>query len=172
MHSFPCILRLRRPVTRCPAAFSLVEVTLALGIMSFALVSLIGLLPVGLSTFHDSVDSSTGTQIAQRLLDEAQQTDFDQLIATAQKPTVRYFDDQGNELLPAKKAAAIYDTNLVVSPATTLPGAMSNQNLATVLLQIAKNPGNQVIASGSDYRWIPTASLTISSYAANVARNK
>lgn len=154
----------------CLAAFSLVEVTLALGIMSFALVGLIGLLPVGLSTFRSAMDNSISTQISQRLLNEAGQTDFDQLLATPQ--TVRYFDDQGNELTAANKARAIYHTNLVVAPATALPGAVPNQNLATVFLQIANNPGSKPVTSGANYHWTASPGLTISAYAVNVARNK
>lgn len=158
---------------RRPFAFSLVEVTFALGIMSFALVGLMGLLPVGVSTFHSATDSSTGTQIAQRLLNEAQQTDFDQLVAPGPTPlTFRYFDDQGNEVTPANKSQAIYYTNLVVLPSTTLPGAASNQNLATLSLQIANNPGGRAMASAANVLWSATPGLTISSYAASVARAK
>lgn len=138
--------------------------------MGFALVSLIGLLPVGLSTFRNAADNSACTQIAQRLLGEAQQTDFDRLILTPQ--TLRYFDDQGSELLPAKKSQAIYYTNLVVTQSTTLPGSSPNQNLATVFLQIANNPGGRAITTGGDYHWTAPAGMAISCYAANVARNK
>ena len=162
-------LRSRRTINRGIAAFSLVEVTLALGIMSFALVGLMGLLPLGLSTSRKSVVTATGAQIAQRLIDEAEQTDFNQLIATAQ--TIRYFDDQGNEL--ASNTGAMYNTNLVVVATTTLPGATAaNPNLATIFLQVANNPGNQAIASGTNYHWTAVSGVTITSYAANVARNE
>ena len=151
-------------------AFSLVEVTLALGIMGFALVALLGLLPAGLSTFHSATVNSTGTQIAQRLLNEAQQTDFDQLVATV--PMVRYFDDQGDELTAANKAQAIYNTNVVVAPSTTLPGGAANPNLATVFVQVADDPGSVPLTSDANKHWVASAGMTISAYAANVARSK
>ncbi len=64
---------------RAQRAFSLVEVVLALGIIAFAFVANIGMLPVGLQTFRDSADKTQTTQIAQNLLAEAQQTPFENL---------------------------------------------------------------------------------------------
>ncbi len=43
-------------------AFSLIEVTLALGIVSFALVAVLGLLPTGLNTQRQAVNQSFGVQ--------------------------------------------------------------------------------------------------------------
>lgn len=43
-------------------AFSLIEVTLALGIISFALVAVMALLPTGLNTQRQAVDQSFGVQ--------------------------------------------------------------------------------------------------------------
>ena len=45
-------------------AFSLVEVTLALGITAFCLVSLLGLLPVGLNVNRNSVEQTAAASIA------------------------------------------------------------------------------------------------------------
>ena len=44
-------------------AFSLVEVTLALGIIAFALVAILGLLPVGMKTAQDSHEQARATDI-------------------------------------------------------------------------------------------------------------
>ena len=88
--------------------FSLVETALALGIVSFAFVALIGLLPTGLTTFRQAMDTSVGAQIAQRIVSEAQETDFQILLASASlkdrgegaqffRLPLRYFDEQGNE---------------------------------------------------------------------------
>ncbi len=46
-----------------PRAFSLVEVTLALGIVSFALLAILGLLPVGLKSAQDSSEQARATDI-------------------------------------------------------------------------------------------------------------
>ncbi len=46
------------------AAFSLVEVTLALGIMAFCMVAVFGLLPTGLNTSRDAIAQTTAANIA------------------------------------------------------------------------------------------------------------
>jgi type II secretory pathway pseudopilin PulG len=46
-------------------AFSLVEVTLALGVVAFALVAILGIVPVGLNSGRESVDASHTGLIAQ-----------------------------------------------------------------------------------------------------------
>ena len=45
------------------AGFSLIEVTIALGIISFALVAIIGLLPVGLNSQKQGADQSRAIQV-------------------------------------------------------------------------------------------------------------
>jgi type II secretory pathway pseudopilin PulG len=48
--------------------FSLVEVVLALGVVSFAIVAILGLIPTGLQTSHSSQDETRASQIAQSIL--------------------------------------------------------------------------------------------------------
>src|SRR3954451_24442826 len=49
-------------------AFSLVEVVLALGVVSFAIVAILGVIPVGLRTGHSAQDQTRSAQIAQDIL--------------------------------------------------------------------------------------------------------
>jgi uncharacterized protein (TIGR02598 family) len=49
-------------------AFSLVEVVLALGVISFAIVAILGVFPLGLSTGHSAQDETRAPQIAQMIL--------------------------------------------------------------------------------------------------------
>ena len=91
--------------------FSLVEIALAVGIVAFAFVGLMGLLPVGLAHFRTAIDASVGSQIFQRVVTDLEQMEFDTLLALGDtapeskgdffvlKP--RYFDDQGAEVAPA-----------------------------------------------------------------------
>lgn len=48
-------------------AFTLVEVTLALGVVSFGLLSLLGLLPMGLLLMRDAVSQTTCSHIVQKV---------------------------------------------------------------------------------------------------------
>lgn len=56
--------------------FSLIEVVLALGILSFALVGLFGALPFGLGVFRQAIDQTVSAQIAQEVTGMIQRTPF------------------------------------------------------------------------------------------------
>jgi uncharacterized protein (TIGR02598 family) len=49
--------------------FSLIEVTLAIGIVAFALIAILGLVPVGLNSGRESIDSTHTPLIAQDVFD-------------------------------------------------------------------------------------------------------
>ena len=98
------------------SGFSLVEISLALAIIAIALVALIGLLPSGLNNFRDAMDAQTAGEIFQRVVADAQETDFDALVypeklIPPQSPwqrggagtqfyrlPLRHFDSQGTEV--------------------------------------------------------------------------
>jgi uncharacterized protein (TIGR02598 family) len=134
------------------AAFSLVEVTLAVGIFGFAFTMIVGLIPAGLITFRQAMDASVTSQICQRVINDAQQTDFDAL--TSGGNSTRYFDDQGYE--SATSTNAIYKVETSVTGSTQMPGNATTTNLATVKIAIKSNPGG----------------VQISSYSGLVSRNK
>lgn len=90
------------------SGFSLVEVVLALTIVAFAFVGLMGLLPTGLGNFRSAVDRTMSGQIFQRVLTDAEQADFDTVLAQGASKggeffefPIRYFDEQGVEVVPA-----------------------------------------------------------------------
>ena len=147
-----------------PAAFTLVEVVLAIGIIAFAFVGLLALMPVGLTNFRHAIDISVGSQIIQRLVDEAQQTDYTTLVST---PVARrYFDDQGNEVTDI--GTSIYTVEVSVIAPTTLPNTSTpaTESLATVTLKIANNPGHNNAPFDS------TTKTPYSTYTALIARNQ
>lgn len=95
--------------------FSLVEVTLSIGVVAFAFLSLMALLPGGMEIFREAMDTTVTAQIAQRITTELQETDFHTLLEEAEldpesaDPVTRlesiygtlphrFFDDQGNEV--------------------------------------------------------------------------
>lgn len=153
---------------RMQRGFSLVEVALAVAIFAFAFVGIFALLPAGLNQFHQALNTSVASQITQRILSEAQESDFDSLIAggtgdanetilakNALDPssTVRWFDEQANELTSA--SGAIYHALTRVTPASALPktgtSTLDNPHIATVTVQVANNPSGRALAfeSGS-----------------------
>ena len=122
------------------SGFTLIEVTFALGVMSFAFVGLLGLIPAGLQSFRSAIDTSVRSQIVQRVSSEAMQTDFDLLVSSS--PADRYFDDQGAEVSPQRST---YQVRVSVASKTELPAISTmaeNPQLATVRIRIANNPGH------------------------------
>ena len=131
---------------RSRLGFSLVEVVVAIGIAASTITLMIGLLPAGLSNFRDALNTTVTSQIGQRLLYEAGQTDYAVLTAApATKPT-RYFDDEGTEL--PDETGAIYHALTRVQNSTAIPSAVggaAQNNLATVLVQVVLNPENRTL---------------------------
>jgi uncharacterized protein (TIGR02598 family) len=97
-------------------AFSLVEVVVALGVIAFAIVAIIGLVPTGLQTSHSSQDETRAAQIAQLLfasLVSQSQTQFENIqlpvtpaapldlsksTSTATAPAVQLYADNSGQL--------------------------------------------------------------------------
>lgn len=165
---------------------------MAIGIVSFAFLTIVGLIPTGLKTFHSAIDTSVGGQIFQRVMNEVQQTDFDVLVDRERLPNypadppagysfrspsvaasdVRYFDDQGNE---CDQSDAIYSVNIRIMPATAMvtTGAVpaTNVNLATITVQIAKNPGN-LSPTLEENLWKEQPGIDILTHSTLVARSQ
>ncbi len=140
------------------------EVILSIGIIAFAFVAILGLLPAGLGVFRQAVDNTLGSQIVQRLVNEAQQTDFPTLIASP--ATLRYFDDQGNEVQAIKDS--IYTAQVTVIAPTTLPNTSTpaTQSLATVTVKLAHNPGQKPDPFAS------ASKTAFNTYTALIAKNQ
>ncbi len=99
----------------------MVEVVLAIGIVAFAFVALLALLPTGLTSFRKAMNASIGSEVGQRVFNDLQQTNFDTLLSQTtpalavsqgpQQPTSspdtgqqgslphRFFDDEGGEVI-------------------------------------------------------------------------
>ncbi len=158
------------------SGFSLVEVVLAMGLVSFALVAILGLVPPGLSTFRKAIGTSVGSQIIQQVVADLQQVDFDTL---NQSQPLRYFGDQGDELGSGAQPPSspqnpvIYYVNIFVKTPVTLPGGDSS-NLACVTIEVIRNPGNISLvrdANGSVQDDIAKG-IFVSRYSAFIARSQ
>lgn len=166
---------------RSERGFSLVEVAIAIGILAVALVALLGLLPGGMTTFRTAMDTSITAQIAQRIMHDLEQAEFSEVIdlanlpkdstsycpphfsfraPTRAKPAFRYFNEQGEEVIPTsdtpsdkEKLAIIYYVNIRIIPRAELPtiGETGSQ-VAQITIQVARNSGNRnlPIVTGSD----------------------
>jgi uncharacterized protein (TIGR02598 family) len=131
-------LVLRGSGARLSSGFSLVEVVLAVGVIAFAFVAILGLIPAGLQQYRISIDNSVCTQIAQRVIMDCQQADFNTLTDSAHTggtvnyirtptladtasaasgspgPCMRYFDESGNEIKPVGRDPTSNELTAVV----------------------------------------------------------
>jgi uncharacterized protein (TIGR02598 family) len=83
----------QRRIRRSRGGFSLVEVTLSIGIISFAFVAIYGLLPVSLETARKAMERTHAAIISQQLITQVQQTPFHDLGAIVGQP--HFFDGAG-----------------------------------------------------------------------------
>lgn len=111
-------------------AFSLIEVVISIGIVSFAMVALVGMLPVGLNTFRRAINTTVESQIVQGITSDLQLTDYTKLPATA---VVNYYDEQGM-LLSGSGTAVLY--TITVSPKALQVGSTTLTPAKTMQIQI------------------------------------
>lgn len=83
--------------------FSLVEVTLAIGITAVALVSLLGMLPKGMATLQRATDEAVTGRIHQQIMGEIQLTPWESEGGGGSPldrfdRQIRYYDDQGIQM--------------------------------------------------------------------------
>jgi len=102
--------------------FSLVETALALGVVSFALVSLMGLLSCGLVTFRKAMDFTLETQMTETLIAKARQTTYTGLSGLSGQTF--YFDDNG-DLVTAADPTATYAATVTITNPVGIPAAAS-----------------------------------------------
>lgn len=121
--------------------FSLVEVTIALGLVSFVAVSVIGLLPTGLSVMRNAMDQTVEAQIVRSISGQSQVANFTNL--TQGGPS--YFDHEG-QLLSSGEGARYTVTLSRHSPvfpgSSGAPTGLSN-SLVSLQIEIVQRRGPQ-----------------------------
>jgi uncharacterized protein (TIGR02598 family) len=88
-----------------PAGFSLVEVTLALGLAAFCLIALFGLLPLGIQTHQSSISQTAAASVLSSVFADLRATpktsltspQYDIAFGTAKS---LYFDGEGRAVTP------------------------------------------------------------------------
>jgi uncharacterized protein (TIGR02598 family) len=113
-----------------PAAFSLLEVTLALGVAAFCLIAIFGLVPVGVQTNRNATSQSAATNIIAavvadlRATPKASTTSVQFGITFGTNPPPLYFDGAG-QFTTSLAATSRYQLNITWNPSapTGLPYA-------------------------------------------------
>jgi uncharacterized protein (TIGR02598 family) len=131
----PHLLRKRDRQALSGRAFTLVEVVLALGVVCFGIISMLGLLTVGLKTFHDAMSQTTETEIAQQLANQLQLANFSTLAANKTGST-NYFTQEGIQLTNAAGSttaptSTVYTATINAPSVLTVPGGDSTSTITT-----------------------------------------
>jgi uncharacterized protein (TIGR02598 family) len=107
------------------AAFSLIEVVMAIGVVSFAMLSTLGTFGVGLNMIQDAKSEMTHAQIISQVSSTVLQTPFNNLESYASDGPF-YFDETGRQ--QTLNTGALYTAALVVTPgsSSTFPGASTD----------------------------------------------
>ena len=117
-------------------AFSLVEVVIALGVTSFAVLALIGTLPTGIKSVQDSSNESARANILQQIRAELQEVNFGSgggniLSLTSQ---TNYYDNNGDL---TNGVTQPYYIAYFATATTSVPGSTSSfQTNAAQTIQV------------------------------------
>ena len=113
--------------------FSLAEVILSLGVVSFAMVSILGMLPVGLSMFNKAKTNTVEAQIVQGMSNDILLTDFMHLAAMADQSF--YFDNEGK---PVAASSDTFDLQKIYTAVVRLR-QLNDSSVFPVKLQTTAN---------------------------------
>ncbi len=133
--------RIRVPATSARRGFSLVEVIVALGVMSFAASGLIGLLSVGVGLSRNFMNITAESQVVQAVSNELQLMDYSAVVggsATFTGTFPRFYDEGGAFIQSGGNtpANAFFKVNLQ-QQACKLPGAtVADGTAKTVIFEL------------------------------------
>jgi uncharacterized protein (TIGR02598 family) len=122
--------------------FSLIEILIAIGVVSAAILPIIGILSVGVTQSGETARSTVTSQILIQINAEVRQRDFTNLIATVADPL--YFDEEG--VLTTSSATALWKATYSIGdaslPSTNGSGAaLANARLVTAVTEFTPSGG-------------------------------
>jgi uncharacterized protein (TIGR02598 family) len=126
----------------CKRAFSLIEVAMAIGLLAFCMISILGLLPVTLNTSRQSIDKNAET----RMLQTVRANLLQYPTSTLPQESLFYFDADGS-MLPTDSppANAFYSVTAATLPSTSLPDSQTSAKLRTARISILHIPRNSAV---------------------------
>jgi|GEM_PF-2179262 len=102
---------------RLRKAFSLIEVTISVGIIGTGVLLLLCLMPTGVNALRDASHLSMGRRISQNIISDLLLHEWSTLHTFDHKVAgIRYFDNQGIELRPAQSSEALFRVRVRVAP--------------------------------------------------------
>jgi len=128
--------------------FSLIEVVIALGIVSFAVSAILGLIPTGLNTLKDSNAETVRAQIVRSIAGSALTANFSSLNGTAS------FDSDGQPIPSSDTTTYPRYTVSATTNAPSFPGSAGDtftDSLTALKIQIVLKPASGASAGTNTY---------------------
>ena len=110
------------PEERAPAAFGLVEIAISLGIIAFVMISLLGLMVVGLDAGKLSHEDTVIAAMAKTVLTDVRTNSYASLAGMRE---TRYFEFDGMPVsgtVPAHYVCSIENAPHAIDPSVAVPG--------------------------------------------------
>lgn len=104
---------------------------MSIGVVSFAMVGILGLVPVGLSSFRSALNLTVEAEIVQGVAGEIQRTDYRKLAASN-----FYFDDQGAPVSGSNHSDHVYSVEVQAPQALDASGLVSPNAAKTIVLAV------------------------------------
>ena len=162
--NIPPPIRMKAPTTdfsasgsdRLLEAFTLIEVTLAIGVVSFAILTMLGLNSVGLKTLRSARDSALEAQVVQAVGSEARLSDFSHLSTLA---GTRYYDQEGRQVDTGSSSFAV-----VVSTPQSVNSSASNfstNHIQKLNMEFYRSPGGNFVTGQDSPAFISQRSVLV-----------
>ena len=135
---------------------------MAVGLISFAAITVIGLMPVGLSALHQAMDTTEEAQILREIGARALLTPYSELSANFNGTTFYYDQDGvllGNSPAARPDATRFWATTTVYTPIYPGSDAASNlaQSLYTVHIDLMTGPTARPMSSNAYNIQVPNS---------------
>lgn len=119
--------------------FSLVEVTLAMGIASLGLLTILGLMPQGLEMSRKTGQIVSERHLVEQIIRNLEQTSWN-LVTVGD--SMKYYDDQGVEVQSANELGRTFSARVEVASANLrMPGAKTDETaLKKVTIKVTSSP--------------------------------
>lgn len=109
--------------------FSLIEVTIALGVFAFAMIPIIGLVSSGMKSLRGSMDDGVRGEIVRKVVGEATRVPYANL-SIAFNNQLFYFDDEGVQQASSNAQTIFVASNSIANPPSLVT---TNTNIAQLL---------------------------------------
>lgn len=119
----------------CEQGFSLIEVVIAMGVLAFAMIAILGLMPAGLKSFRDTMDKNGQALILQYVSGELSRSWSN--TSPAPYTTNYYFDDEARPLTSSSDPLCLYRVTAISTNPTA--GTFTSANLRSWTVTIVKN---------------------------------